>query len=98
MYYAQHACFAATGAFAPTYAGLRNYSAPPFELCPLDSSMPTEAGVSMKVTGGGSGFVATVQSPDGAPWQATVTNDRFLTVAAVGSGKIIDLNNTRVFK
>ena len=83
MYYAQHACFAATGRFAPTYAELlRHYSTPPFELCPAFSNPD---GVSIEVAGEGpsSGFVATVPSPDGGPWAATVTNGRFLTVATV---------------
>jgi hypothetical protein len=78
VYGAQHARFAAEGAFASCLTDLAPYSSPPFELCPS-----AEAVIELIVdgdTGATTGFTATVPSPDGAPLAATVTTDRLLTV------------------
>jgi len=79
LYYAQKAYAGANGgAYTQDFRQLLQFSQKPFEVCP--QAVPT-----ISVTSGSDGkqeFTATVRSPASPQWAATITSDRYLTVAA----------------
>ena len=85
IYYAQRACLAATGSYTDdARLLLATYSVPPYEVCPVGIDDVT---INLRYDGqsGGSvvGYDATVASPDGALYAATVRDDRFLVVSSL---------------
>lgn len=91
VYYAQKKYAQANnGTYTTDVHELQKFSAPPFEMC-------TSAEVSItRDQRGQSGFEATVSSPDVGPWAATITEDRFLTVARHDSKKALKSDSLRI--
>lgn len=83
VYYAQKAYAQAhNGSFASNPQDLLPFTQRPFQLC-------NTANVSIEVkppksSGAHPTYTAAVQTPEGGPWIATVTDDRYLTVAVAG--------------
>jgi len=86
LYYAQKAFAGANdGAYTEDFQQLLKFSQKPFEVCP--QAVPT-----IVVASGSEGkqvFTATVRSPASPQWTATITSDRYLTVAAADEASMI---------
>lgn len=92
LYYAEHRYFAARGAFTESVEELKAFEDPDFPVCAA-----AQTDVTLSVRGEEPWFTATVQSPDGAPFAATVEKDRYLTVAG-GAGGAAEASSRRAQK